>query len=76
MHLRLSDLYGSLLRPVGVRGSEFTFSDVRIRRMAPLKPAHSVGVVSDSVAIGLWYRPGFFFGGLSFGGSSFGGRVV
>lgn len=66
MHLRPSDFYAQLLRPVGVRA----------RHMAPLKPAHSVGVVSDSVAIGLWYRSGFSFGGLSFGGSSFGGRVV
>lgn len=66
MYLRPSDFYMQLFRPVGVR----------TRHLAPLKPVHSVGVVSDSVAIGLWYRSGSFFGGLSFGGSSFGGRVV
>lgn len=66
MYLRPSDFYMQLLRPVGVR----------TRHLAPLAPAHSVGVVSDSVAVGLRYRSGFFFGGLSFGGSSFGGRVV
>ena len=66
MYLRPSDFYMQLLRPVGVR----------TRHMAPLKPVHSVGVVSDSVAIGLRQRSYFFFGGFGFGGSSFGGGVV
>lgn len=66
MYLRPSDFYVQLLRPVGVR----------TRHMAPLEPAHSAVVASDSVAVGLRYRSDFFFGGISFGGSSFGGRVV
>ena len=66
MYLRPSDFYMQLLRPVGVRA----------RHVAPLKPAHSVGVASDSVAIGLRHRSHFFFGGFGFGGSSFGGVVV
>lgn len=38
--------------------------------------AHSDGVASDSVAVGLRYFIDCFFGGLSFGGSPFGGRIV
>lgn len=38
--------------------------------------AHSGGVASDSVAVGLRYLIDCFFGGLSFGGSPFGGRIV
>jgi len=129
MHLRPSDFYAQLLRPVGVHGAEFTFSDVRNRHMALLRfydtfsvsdfpafdvafsslehagstdtqlytfriglrhpasvvdtlaftfgsRAHSGGVASDSVAVGLRYLIDCFFGGLSFGGSPFGGRIV
>lgn len=36
----------------------------------------SVGVSSDSVAVGMRYLIDCFFGGLSLGGSPFGGRIV
>ncbi len=62
MRLRPSDLYVQLLRPVGVCGAEFAFSDVRTGHAVLLR-------FYDT-------RVDCFFGGLSFGGSPFGGRIV
>lgn len=73
--MRPSDLYAQLLRPVGVCGAKFVFSDVRTEHTVLLR-FYDTFSVSDSVAVSLRSRTDCFFGGLSFGGSPFGGRIV
>ena len=75
MRLRPSDFYAQLLRPVGVCGAKFVFSDVRTEHAVLLR-FYDTFSASDSVAVSLRSRTDCSFGGLSFGGSPFGGRIV
>ena len=75
MRLRPSDLYAQLLRPVGVCGAKFVFSDVCTGHAVLLR-FYDTFSASDSVAVSLRSRTDCSFGGFSFGGSPFGGRIV
>ena len=75
MRLRPSDLYAQLLRPVGVCGAKFAFSDVCTEHAVLLR-FYDTFSASDSVVVSLRSRMDCTFGGLSFGGSPFGGRIV